>query len=325
MEPASDSRPRLRMASLAVSAVWIAALTALFLVVAPLAPGPAPASGAAAVQAPADSTAAGGGATGPYAEIPPGRREVRVPIVEYHYIRVNPIPSDRLGYNLSTTPAAFAAQLDWLVAHGYHTVTLADLRDYFALGVPLPARPVILTFDDGYRDFWDTAYPMLSARGMKAVAYIVPGFLNRRNYLTPAQVAGLDRTGMVEIGSHTVDHADLVAIPAAQRDVELTASRGALEQLLGHPVLDFCYPSGRFDPAVVAAVAAAGYESGTTEAPGTEHSWADRLTWTRLEVLGGESLATWVARLGRPEPAVTLRPQSAPATPPSPLLDRRPS
>jgi len=231
------------------------------------------------------------------AVIPPGRLLVHVPILEYHYIRVNPDPRDQLGFNLSVTPTNFKAQMSWLSAHHYHAIDLADLRAYFAGQVYLPSRPVVLTFDDGYEDFYATAWPILLALGLRGVSYVVPGFLGRRGYMTAAQVGQLDRAG-IEIGSHTVHHVDLTRADPLTLRIELEASKGDLERLLGHPVLDLCYPSGRFDQAVEAAVAAAGYQSATTEQPGTSHSWADRLAWTRVRVAGGEQLPAFGASLG---------------------------
>lgn len=251
------------------------------------------------------------------AVIPLGRRAVRVPILEYHYIRVNPNPRDRLGFNLSVTPANFSAQMDWLASHGYHTVTFDDLRAYFQGRTELPARPVVLTFDDGYQDFFTTAFPILQAHGFKAVSYIVPGFLDWSAYLTQAEVIQLDASGLVEIGSHTVHHVNLARSSPAAQTYELQASESALAHLLGHSVLDFCYPSGRFNAAVIAAVGKAGYVTATTEMPGTELAWSTRLMWPRVRVSGGESLQVFVAYLGQPEPSVL---QSAPPSPPHPVI-----
>ena len=123
--------------------------------------------------------------------IPPGRARISVPILEYHYVRVNPDPRDRLGLQLSVTPADFGAQMDKLAGGGYHPIVMADLRAYFLAREPLPARPVVLTFDDGYADFFQVAYPILKKHGFKAVAYVVPGFFGRSGYMTAAQVQQL--------------------------------------------------------------------------------------------------------------------------------------
>ena len=226
---------------------------------------------------------------GPPLVLPPGPSAIRVPILMYHYIRVNPNPYDRLGFNLSVTPADFAAQMDWLARNGYHPITLGELHGYLNGRSGLPSRPVILSFDDGYADFYTTALPVLRAHDFSAVAYVVSGFLGRGGYMTAAQVLEADRSG-IEIGAHTVDHADLPTQSADGLRYQLTASKQALEQLLGHPVLSLCYPSGRFTAAVAAAAENAGYRDATTTRFGSSRTLAGRYGWDRLRINGGERL-----------------------------------
>ncbi len=249
--------------------------------------------------------------------IPLGRSAVRIPILQYHYIRVNPNRNDLLGFNLSVTPSNFAAEMDWLASHDYHPVDLTDLRAYLQGKQVLPAHPVVLTFDDGYEDFFTNAYPVLSAHQFKAVAYVVPGFFNRAGFMTADQIKQLDQAG-IEIASHTFDHVNLTSEPAAQLNFELSGSKVYLERLLGHPVLDFCYPVGRFDTRVELAVAQAGYQSATTQAPGLSHSWSTRFFWTRTRVSGGEGLAAFTSSLGVPEPTVTIVVPIVPPPTPTP-------
>jgi peptidoglycan/xylan/chitin deacetylase (PgdA/CDA1 family) len=110
----------------------------------------------------------------------------------------------------------------------------------------------------------------------------------------------------MEIAAHTMNHVDLTKANGAQLVQQVDGSRSALEQLVGHPVLDFCYPSGMFNATVIASIQQAGFESGTTEQPGIQHAWANRHTWTRVRVNGGEALDQFVASLGEPEPTATL-------------------
>jgi peptidoglycan/xylan/chitin deacetylase (PgdA/CDA1 family) len=228
-------------------------------------------------------------APGPPLEIQPGANSINVPILMYHYIQVSTPPSDRLGFALSVTPTDFAAQMDWLTSTGYHPITLSDLEAYLHGAVGLPSHPVILTFDDGYEDFYTRALPILKAHDFVAVAYIVSGFVGRDGYMNAAQVIEADHSG-IEIGSHSVSHANLSRLSWNRLRVEVAASKEALEQLLGHPVLSFCYPSGMFNPTVVGAVQAAGYQDATTTAFGYVHALADRYAWSRVRVSGGESL-----------------------------------
>jgi peptidoglycan/xylan/chitin deacetylase (PgdA/CDA1 family) len=224
----------------------------------------------------------------------PGPHSINVPILTYHYIRVNPDRNDRLGFALSVTPSDFAAQMDWLAQNGYHPITTEDMFLYLAGAQSLPGKPVILTFDDGYDDFYTTALPILRSHDFQAVAYVVSGFVGTSRYMTAAQVREADRSG-IEIGSHTVSHADLANLSAAAVWSQLTQSKAFLEQLLGHPVVSFCYPSGRYTAAVASAVAAAGFHDATTTRYGYSYTLANRYVWSRLRISGGESLGQFAA------------------------------
>jgi len=238
--------------------------------------------------------------------VPLGRRNITLPILMYHYVRTPPsIVSDLLGYKLSVSPADFTAQMDWLAAHGYNPVDFNDVRAYFAGRQPLPAKPVVITLDDGYADLYTTAFPILAAHGFKAVAYIVSGFVGQSRYVTAAQVVQMDQNG-IEVASHTVDHANLARSSMGNVMRQLVDSKRSLENLLGHPVLDFAYPSGQFNAQTVAAVQRAGYDTAVTTMFSIDHSVADRYLWTRDRVGGGESLAEFVSSLGSPMPTTTI-------------------
>lgn len=238
--------------------------------------------------------------------IPVGRRSISVPILMYHYIR--PAPDklmDRLGWNLTTTPQDFQAQMTWLAVSGFHPVDFNDLRAYFAGRTPLPNKPVVITFDDGYADLYTTAYPILRSMAFKAVAYIVTSFVGQPRYVTAAQVVEMDHSG-IEIGSHTINHADLARASLYLTTYQLTESKAWLEELIGHSVVDFAYPSGKFSTVVIGALEATGYDTAVTELPGTIHSRTDRYTWTRVRVGGGETLGAFIDYLGPVEPSIEV-------------------
>lgn len=243
--------------------------------------------------------------------IPAGRPSVHVPILMYHYIRVNPEARDRLGYNLSVAPADFSSQMAFLAAHGFHPIDMRDLRDYLLARHTLPARPVIISLDDGYRDLYTAAYPILKEHRFKAVAYIISGFVGGPESVTREQVLEME-ANRIEIASHTVSHPDLTKLSADELHHQLQDSKLAMEALLGHPVLDFCYPAGQVNPTVLQAVQAAGYETATTTSAGTQHSASDRYLWSRVRVGGGESLAQFAASLG---PEESTEPGSASGQP----------
>ncbi len=238
--------------------------------------------------------------------VPFGSQALGLPILMYHYVR--PLPSirtDYLGYRLSVAPADFEAQMDLLHAQGYHPVNFNHVRDYFAGTAALPSKPVVITLDDGYRDLYTAAYPVLRAHGFTAVAYIVPNFVGQPAYVTQSQILEMDRDG-IEIASHTMSHANLARMSYGAAIYELSQSKRWLEQLVGHPVLDFAYPSGQFTQQTVVAVEQSGYGTAVTEQISTPHTMADRYRWGRVRVGGGESLQDFAASLGPVMPSVTI-------------------
>lgn len=249
----------------------------------------------------------------------PSGAHLTVPILYYHYIRVIvPSPQNLLSFDLSISPMLFAEQMALLHVEGAHPITLATLMSALAGKVSLPAHPVVLTFDDGYADFATAVQPVMARYGFVATDYVVSGFLNRPRYMTAAQVRQMDADGMV-IGSHTVHHVDLAAIPLAAARTEIDGGKATLEKLLGHPVLDFAYPYGGFNAAVVQLVQQAGFRDAVTTLYGSVQSLSEPLVFRRIEIGGAPSLVTFARDAGLPPPMpaqlplITRAAQSAPA------------
>ncbi len=168
--------------------------------------------------------------------------KVLVPIFMYHHISNKPT-HNALDYSLTVTTTDFNQQLNWLQQHDFHSINQTELFDALYYGKVLPSHPMILTFDDGYEDAYTDALPSLQAHHYRGVFYIITGMIGG-NYMTWGQVHNLFLDGM-QISSHTVHHVN-VGEPSAPYTTqeELTASKQALETLLGQPVQFFCYPSG---------------------------------------------------------------------------------
>ena len=205
----------------------------------------------------------------------------------YHYIRVNPVPSDRLGFSLSVTPAEFDRQIRYLVENGYETVSFDQVYDSRQR---MPAKPILLAFDDGYADAYAAALPVLQRYGFDATFYVITDFVGRPGYLTADQIRRMADSGM-HFGSHSVGHLDLTGLSAEQLEYELRHSKAELERGLDRLVQDFCYPLGRFNHAVSQAVERAGYRSAVTTEFGVASSEDDQLLLPRIRIWGGLSLA----------------------------------
>jgi peptidoglycan/xylan/chitin deacetylase (PgdA/CDA1 family) len=232
----------------------------------------------------------------------PARPYLVVPILYYHYIRnIQPTAQNLLSFQLSISPALFAEQMALLHVEGAHPITLATLMDALAGKRSLPARPIVLTFDDGYADFATAVQPVMARYGFVATDFVVSGFVNRPRYMTAAQVLQMDAQGMV-IGAHTVHHVDLAAEPPSVAQDEIDNSKAALEKLLGHPVLDFAYPYGAFTAAVAQQVQQAGFRDAVTTMGGDQQSLDGRFELHRTEMGGAPSLATFAQDAGIPLP-----------------------
>jgi peptidoglycan/xylan/chitin deacetylase (PgdA/CDA1 family) len=218
-----------------------------------------------------------------------------VPILMYHVVS-DPFPNSPYP-DLYVPRAQFQDEMQALKAAGYTAVTLQEVWDSWHANGSLPAKPVVVSFDDGYHSHFTNALPVLRALGW-------PGVLNlelknvRSDYgLTDAQVRALIAAGW-EVDSHTIDHPDLTTVDAARLRYEVAQSRAELKARFHIPVNFFCYPAGRYDAAAVAAVQAAGYLAATTTQPGlAQPAAADRFTLNRVRVNYGVSGASLVAQL----------------------------
>jgi len=190
-----------------------------------------------------------------------------VPILMYHRIG-DPPPGSRLR-KLWVAESDFRRQLETVLSLGYETVFASRLAD----PASLPAKPLVVTFDDGTEDNFHAAFPILKALGVKATVFLVADWMGRRNgwedpadepwqrTLTWEAAREMQDSGLVEFGSHTMTHPDLRRLEGDALSYELAESKRRLETTLGRRVDAFAYPfgAGAYDPAVRAAVLAAGY------------------------------------------------------------------
>lgn len=191
----------------------------------------------------------------------PIRDDQKIPILMYHYIRNYKKRRDKIGTNLSVSREVLANQLRTLRAVGYTSITFTDLEK------PLPEKPIIITFDDGYDNAYGDAFPLLKEQGMKGVFFIVTDYIGKSRYMTEEQIKILTDEGM-EIGAHTVHHSDLTKLGKAEQWLELTESKKRLEALTGKAVTAFCYPAGQHNATTLALVKEAGFTIATTTKEG---------------------------------------------------------
>ncbi|NUR74791.1 MAG: polysaccharide deacetylase family protein [Thermoleophilia bacterium] len=227
-------------------------------------------------------------------------RELVVPILLYHridFLRPSLPPITR---RLTVDPGDFARQMSWLQEHGFHTLTQEQLLEALSRDAALPSRPILITFDDGYRDVLGKASHVLMGLGFRGTDYVISGRLSGEDssFLTVPELRVLEQRG-IEIGSHTVTHAPLAELGNAEALAQLVSSRRMLEEALGHAVPWLAYPYGSYDDRVVALAAQAGYRLAVTMRPGACQSSSRPLELERLEVLDSTGVDGLAALLSR--------------------------
>jgi peptidoglycan/xylan/chitin deacetylase (PgdA/CDA1 family) len=209
----------------------------------------------------------------------------------YHYLSEPPANANEVRRDLSVSPAQFESHLAYLRQEGYESITMQQLAYALSGQETLPAKPIVITFDDGYLDNYQNAFPLLQKYGYTGVFYIFtyPLDYDDPNYLSWEMVQEMHRAGM-EFGSHGYRHWEL-----AGRDVdflvyEILGSKEAIEAHIGEPVRFFSYPVGRYDNLAMQVVQSANFWNAVTTEFDIEQSFADRYALPRLRVHGYDTV-----------------------------------
>ncbi|HUH80761.1 MAG TPA: polysaccharide deacetylase family protein [Solirubrobacteraceae bacterium] len=235
----------------------------------------------------AGAKGAGGKRSG--AARPSGRPgNAAVPVLMYHVIAAAPAGAPFPG--LYVAPGQFSEQMHALAAAGWHAVTLDQLAANWREGAPLgPGKSIVLSFDNGYHSQYSQALPVLRSLGWVGDENIqLTGLPPSQGGLSSREVRALVDAGW-ELDTQGLNHADLITLDSSALREQVQGTREVLRKRYHVPVDWFCYPSGHYDAAVIAAVKAAGYTGSTTVVPGWARRGEDAYRMHRLRVLGGTS------------------------------------
>ncbi|MCX6034615.1 MAG: polysaccharide deacetylase family protein [Chloroflexi bacterium] len=222
---------------------------------------------------------------------------ITCPILLYHRIADPPSP-DWLAARYYTSPADFEWQMQVLKDWGYTTIPISLLVDAIMKGALLPPRPVVISFDDGYENVYENAYPVMQVQAFTGVMYLIVDAVGSQGYMDVGQIQEMTANGW-EIGSHSMTHPHLPAVHD-QINYEAGQSKGRLKTEIGVSVETFAYPYGEIDPFVVSKVAEYGYLAAVgLWNPGHRyvHSLDTLYYLSRIEVVNGVDQAAFAALL----------------------------
>ena len=252
-------------------------------------------------------------ARSPWPNIQERARLARVPIMMYHDI----LPQKEVFFDV--TPKEFEKHLQLIQKNGLTPISLKQLTTHLETGLPLPEKPILLTFDDGYGGHYDFVYPLLKKYGYPGVFSIYTskvGINTGRSHVTWDQLRQMATDPLITIAAHSVTHPrDLRALSEDKLQMEVIESKRLLEAKLGIPINYFTYPEGKYDTRVAKVVREAGYLAALTMSNvdegfagqsenllGIKRFGQSRLQSVVAQAWGGPPLPTWKSKFNFSSP-----------------------
>lgn len=212
-------------------------------------------------------------------------RRIKVPILMFHYVSDLPPHADNIRRGLTVTPTVFQAQMQYLHDNGFNTISLYDLNNALTQGTPLPDKPIVLTFDDGYLDAYTNVFPTLKQYSFTGTFFIITSRpdANDPKYMSWPQIKEMSDAGM-SMEPHTKDHLDL---RGRDHDFLIYQMQGSIESLAaytGRTPHMFAYPVGHYDAYTLKVAKELGLWLAVTTRNGDLQTTSGRLRLPRIRV-----------------------------------------
>ena len=218
-------------------------------------------------------------------------RMARVPILMYHYIEPLPNDADNIRIGLTVQPGVFRQQLAYLHAQGYNSISLYDLTYHLTQGVPLPDKPIVFCFDDGYRGLYQYAVPHMKAFGYTGTVFVLTQLMDEHHpsYLTWEMARKMYESGW-KIEPHSKTHVQLSHRPFELVQYQILGSMQTVQAHIGRQPRYFSYPSGLYDEQVIEYLKELGFWGAVTTEFGFKHDFLNSFTWKRVRVSGNTTI-----------------------------------
>lgn len=211
------------------------------------------------------------------------KKIVHLPILMYHHIDHLPASASREWRDLTVSPETFEKQMDYLFQQSYQPITFRQFLDFIEGNGELPEKSLIITFDDGWKNQYQHAFPILQKYNFPATFFVVVNQIGGNLFMSWEQLKELLNNGM-EIGSHTMSHPNLKKLTSSQLIYEIENSKTILEKNLNYQIKVFAYPYGIFDSKIVEAVRQANYKAARTTIFGLDQNIEKIYTLNAIQI-----------------------------------------
>lgn len=207
---------------------------------------------------------------------------IKIPIIMYHYVEYVKDVGDLIRKRLDISPYLFEGHLKALDEAHYKTYFVRDIPDILDGTIHYSTRSAVMTFDDGYEDFYTVVFPLLKKYQVKATMYVIYDYIGRKGFMTESEIKEILTSGLVELGSHTLDHLYLKLMPDSVASKQVIESKKKFEDRFGIQIKTFAYPYGAFSQETVNLVKEAGYTAAVSVIPGMQQSTNNILYLNRV-------------------------------------------
>lgn len=204
------------------------------------------------------------------------------PVLMYHFVLDS---RDVKKNKLIVTPSTFEKQMHFLKVNNYNVISLEEFANFIKQKNKIPKNTLVITFDDGHLDNYTNAYPILKKYGFPATIFVITNYISKSGYVTEEQIKEMDNSGLITIGSHTLNHKHLPSINNIDElKKEIYDSKNKLEAILNRPVNCFSYPVGGFNKEIKNMVIDAGYTVAVSTSPGLSYPNDDPFAIKRIRI-----------------------------------------
>ncbi|HUN24062.1 MAG TPA: polysaccharide deacetylase family protein [Anaerolineales bacterium] len=225
-------------------------------------------------------------------------RILRIPVLMYHHVGPVKEGANQLEYGLTVQTELFREQLQFLKNRGYTSISLYQAQSALMTGAPLPEKPIVLTFDDGYLDNYEYAFPLMSEFGYTGTLFIPTEFIDNKleGRMSWEQIVEMHSAGW-SVEPHSKTHPSLIDKPRDFLVYELLGSLQTIQYYIGYQPRFFCYPAGDYDDNVVAVLKELGYWGAVTTEFARDMRGDSPYLQGRVRVDGGMLMSDFANRL----------------------------